>query len=158
MNDDELAIRGARNAIMCGEVKRRVLTIEELARLKEPRARFEKDIRLPGDSRRKSTVWMFAIDAELDGNVVRGALFKLDDEPECMIVQARTFPEACRLANDGLRSTIALLHHEVPLVTAHPEHAVEVFGRKARPFGDLRTDPKLKDLLGHKLGGKPWLH
>lgn len=158
-DDDANALQAARDKVICG-VKRRVLTGEDLMRLKEARPRFEKDIRLPSDSRGRNKVWMFSIDGELEGNVVRGALLECEDGPGCMLVQARDFASAFALTKDGMRSTIELLQGRTPLVTvaANADLTVETGGARSRPFGELRSDPKLKDMIGHVIGGKPWKH
>lgn len=142
--------------------RRRVLTMDELAELKDVRPRVEKDFKLPGDSRRGNRVWLFSIDGTLRGERLNGCLFA----GECIVVQATSFDKAFRLAKDGLNDTVELAltywrEDQGRLVYASPMEGiqVEVGGGRAHATpgqADLATDPKLKAMIQHMIGGKPW--
>lgn len=142
--------------------RRRVLTMDELAELKDVRPRVEKDFKLPGDSRRGNRVWLFSIDGTLRGERLNGCLFA----GECIVVQATSFDKAFRLAKDGLNDTVELAltywrEDQGRLVYASPMEGIQVEvggGRSSDTPGqvDLATDPKLKAMIEHMLGGKPW--
>lgn len=143
---------------------RRILSADELCRLKDARPRFEKEVSLPGNSRKDSTVWMFSIDGMLDGEAVIGALFA----GECMLVQARTLHMAERICKEGLRDTasFALAEYEdrtrlVQPVTATSQGlTIEGGGRKAASEDPdlLRTDPVMKKILAAEIGKIKWTH
>jgi hypothetical protein len=144
--------------------RRRVLTIDELAELKDARPRLEKEFAFPGNSRKRSKVFMFSIDGTLKGERLTGCLFA----GECMVVQGETFEKAHNLAKEGLQETIGLAFEywaedQGRLVYADPMDAikVDVGGRRAaadpqRP--DLESDPKLKAMIENIIGRKPWKH
>jgi len=137
---------------------RRILTADELYRLKDARPRLEKDFTLPGDSRSRNRVWMFSVDGMLDGSWVRGAMFA----GECIVVQGRNFESAFKLAKDGLASTIELLEDEFNVRDAADTTAInaglssDVGGKRAGGDGTLRSDPKMRHMLAHVIGGLPW--
>lgn len=151
----ELAIASARTDLAA---VRRILSADELYRMKDVKPRLEKELRLPGDSRARNKVWLFSLDGVLDGNAVKGALFA----GECILVQGRNFEQAFRLAKDGVASTIELLEEEFRLqhavdqgpVNAGLEH--DAGGSRARGDGTLKTDPKMRSMLAHVIGGLPW--
>lgn len=142
--------------------RRRVLTMDELAELKDVRPRVEKDFKLPGDSRRGNRVWLFSIDGTLRGERLNGCLFA----GECIVVQATSFDKAFSMAKDGLNDTVELAltywrEDQGRLVYASPMEGiqVEVGGGRAHDTPgqkDLATDPKLKAMIEHMLGGKKW--
>lgn len=145
--------------------RRRILTADELCRLKDARPRFEKEIRLPGDSRgTTNTVFMFSIDGMLDGEAVIGALFA----GECMLVQARSLKMAERIAKEGLQDTarFALAEYEdrtrlvQPATAAEQGLTIEGGGRKAASEDPelLRSDPLMKKILASEIGGIKWKH
>lgn len=141
--------------------KRRVLNMDELGELKDPRPRLEKEFSLPGDSRQRNRVYMFSIDGTLRGERLTGCLFA----GECIVVQATSFEAAVKIAKDGLRDTIDMAYEywkesQGALVVA-PMDAINVDvggGRAAAnpKQPDLATDPKLKEMLGHAIGKKDW--
>lgn len=142
--------------------RRAVLTMDQLAELTDERPRIEKEIRLPGDSRQKNKIYFFSIDGTLRGNRLMGCLFA----GECIMVQATSFDKALKLARDGLRETIELAvqywrEEQGRLVYASPMEGlqVEVGGGRHHDMPkelELATDPKLKAMIRHKLGGKSW--
>jgi hypothetical protein len=144
--------------------RRHVLSMDELAELKDTRPRLEKEFALPGDSRNRNKVFMFSIDGTLRGERLIGCLFA----GECVLVQAENFEKALNIAKDGLRDTIELAieywrEDQGRLVYAKPMDAIQVDvggGRAAANAKqpDLATDPKLKAMLGHLIGRKPWKH
>lgn len=143
---------------------RRVLTMDEMAELKDVRPRFEKEFSLPGNSRKRSKVYMFSIDGTLKGEHVVGCLFA----GECMVVQANSFEKALSLAKEGLNETIGLAfqywgENEGRLVYAKPMEPIQVevgggrhHDNPAQP--DLASDPKLKAMIENIIGKKPWKH
>lgn len=141
---------------------RPVLTMDQLVEMTDLRPRFEKELRLPGDSRSKSKVYYFSIDGKLRGNHFKGCLFA----GECIIIQATSFEKAVALAKDGLHDTMELAKQYFDelsrsIVVASPmdvsHMSVDVGGRAARPgHMPLASDQKLKDMIGHIIGGKPW--
>lgn len=134
--------------------RRLVLNADQLASLVAPRARFECDF-LP-----RFQVYFFSIDGVLAGQKITGAMFA----GECMLVRADNFAKANDLANAGLRATVDLLHREYETRSLRGDDfspverglAKEVAGTRARPGGELKTAPKLKHMIEHVLGGKPW--
>jgi hypothetical protein len=143
--------------------RRRVLNMDELASLKDQRPRFEKELRLPGDKRgTKNRIYFFSIDGTLDGQHIIGCLFA----GECIMVQTeKGFDHALKIAKDGLAETIELSYtywKESQGALLKPMDAgitVEVGGGRAGAMPrqpDLATDPKLKAMLQHIIGGKPW--
>lgn len=146
----------ARQIIVAQLQRRKVLTSDELYRLLNPRPRFEKEMRLPGAD---GTVYFFSIDGMLDGAAMIGCLFA----GECMMVQAKSFEEGLRFAKEGLDTTIALLREEYeqrPVVEVVKNAGViaEVGGRHAANVDDvgLRSDPKMKAMMAHIIGGEDW--
>jgi hypothetical protein len=143
--------------------RRRVLNMDELAGLKDQRPRFEKELRLPGDKRgTKNRIYFFSIDGTLDGQHIIGCLFA----GECIMVQTeKGFDNALKIAKDGLAETIELAYtywKESQGALLTPIDAgikIEVGGGRAASMPkqpDLATDPKLKAMLHHIIGGKPW--
>lgn len=150
MNEDRPLIPG-----------RRVLSADELFDLKDASPRFERQRHFTtpgGEMGEKTPVWEFSIDGRLNGQSVQGALFA----NSVILIQAHTFDQAFLLARDGLAETIRLLREEYEARPAIPETvgsaglATEGAGRKGRGDGTLRTDPKLKAMLAHIIGGLPW--
>lgn len=143
---------------------RRILTADELCMLRDARPRFEKQIVLPGDSRKRNTVWMFSIDGMLDGEAVIGALFA----GECMLVQARTQHMAERIAKEGLKDTASFALAEFegrtrmvqPVTATQQGLTIEGGGRKAASEDPdlLRTDPVMRKVLAAEIGGIKWKH
>jgi hypothetical protein len=136
--------------------RRKVLTADELYRLLNPRPRLEKEFRLPGA---EGTVFMFSIDGMLDGAAMIGCLFA----GECIMVQAKSFEAANRIAKAGLDDTVALLReeyeHRSVLVqpAANSGIITEASGARARESqGELHTDPKMKAMMAHIIGGEDW--
>ena len=140
--------------------RRRVLNMDELAELKDVRPRLEKEFRLPGDSRKRNKAFMFSIDGTLRGERVTGCLFA----GECILVQATSFEKANNIAKAGLNDTVDLAieywrDSHGALLTPMEAIKVEVGGGRASSNPkqpDLATDPKLKAMLQHIIGGKPW--
>lgn len=145
---------------------RPVLTMDQLVEMTDLRPRLEKEIRLPGDARgARNRIYMFSIDGTLRGNRFKGCLMA----GECMNVQSdRGFEHALKLAKDGLHDTIEMakdyfneLTRSVvvvsPVDASHMQ--VDAGGRRAgsepkQP--DLATDPRLKAMIQHIIGKKPW--
>jgi len=144
--------------------RRRILTADELCRLKDARPHFEKEMVLPGDSRKKNIVFMFSIDGMLDGEPVIGALFA----GECMLVQARTLAMAERICKEGLKDTasFALAEFEDRTRLVQPATAmeqgltVEAGGKRSASEDPdlLRSDPLMKKILATEIGGIKWKH
>lgn len=143
--------------------RRRVLDMDELAELKDTRPRLEKEFKLPGDSRRGNRIYMFSVDGTLRGERVTGCLMA----GECIVVQADSFEKANNIAKAGLVDTVelALEYWEEAnrLVVAKPMDAVTVDvggGRSVQDHEqpDLATDPKLRALIAHVIGGQRWKH
>ena len=142
------------------------LTMDQLVELTDRRVRLEKEIRLPGDARGgKNRVYMFSIDGTLRGAHVRGCIFA----GSCIMVQSDIgFEPALKMAREGLETTISLakeyyeqLNRSVvvakgPLDEAHLN--VDVGGRRSGSLAspNLATDLKLRAMLEHLIGGKPW--
>lgn len=140
---------------------RYVLSMDELAELKDSRPRLEKEFSLPGDSRQRSRVYMFSIDGTLKGVRRNGMLFA----GECIVVQATGFEKAFNIAKDGLRDTVDMAieywrESQGALVMAPMEAmTVDVGGGRGAAdtkAAELETDPKLKAMISHIIGGKPW--
>lgn len=150
-----------------GQLKapRRILHIDELVEMTTVKPQFEKEMKLPGDSRgATNTVFLFSVNGMLRGQEVRGALLA----GECMMVQARTLKQAERIAREGLRDTIGFAHEEfdnrsviVLPASANDGLSIEGGGRKINSRDDpdlLRTDPLMKSMLAHLIGKMPWKH
>lgn len=145
---------------------RPVLNMDQLAEMSDVRPRLEKgDIKLPSDSRgEKNRIYFFSIDGTLRGNRFTGCLFA----GECIMVQATSFEQAFRIAKDGLNDSVEIAKQYFDelnrsVVVASPVDAslqVDVGGRRypGEPSAppDLATDPKLKAMIAHIIGGKPW--
>lgn len=147
------------------EVARRILHADELCRMKDLQPQFEKEMKLPGDSRGPTnTVFMFSVNGLLDGKPVRGALFA----GEAMLVQARTLKQAERIAREGLRDTarFAVMELEQRPVIERVQNAglaIEAAGQRGsvRASEDealLRTDQVMKKILATEIGKLPWRH
>lgn len=143
--------------------RRRVLTMDELAELKDARPRVEKEFKLPGDSRGRSRVYMFSIDGTLRGTRLNGCLFA----GECIVVQETSFERAHNLAKEGLQSTIDLAYEfwkedQGRLAHADPMGALKIDVGGGRAGADLdkrvplERDPKMRAFLEHMIGKKPW--
>lgn len=147
--------------------KRPVLNMDQLAEMTDLRPRIETPggIKLPGDSRgNKNRIWFFSVDGTLRGNRFTGCLMA----GECIMVQAPSFETAFKIAADGLNDTPQLAREFLEesarsVVVASPydqsHMMVDVGGRKrhdmpAQP--DLATDPKLRAMIAHIIGGKRW--
>ncbi len=147
-------------------IARRILTMDELVEMTGAVPQFEKEIKLPGDSRgATNTVFLFSVNGMLKGQAVKGALLA----GECMMVQARTLKMAERICKEGLRDTIGFAHEEfdnrsvieLPESAANEGVSVDAGGRSARPGDDpelLKSDPTLKTMLSHLIGKLPWKH
>ncbi len=157
------AAEEARRSIVDHLGKNPVLRMDDLVEMRDLRPRLEKEIRLPGDSRgARNKVYFFSIDGTLRGNRLTHCLMA----GSCMMIQAPSFEQANKLAKDGLQDTIDIakqFFEELArsLVVASPYDVshltVDVGGHKAgQQAPDLATDPKLKAMLLHKLGGKTW--
>jgi len=145
---------------------RPVLTMDQLAEMVDVRPRLEKEMRLPGDARgARNRIYFFSIDGTIRGNRFTGCLFA----GECVMVQSdRGFEHALRIAKDGLNDTVELAKEywtelQKSVVVVSPLDAshlnVDVGGRRAGATPgqpDLATDPKLKRMLEHLIGKKPW--
>lgn len=140
---------------------RRILTADDLFDMKwaKPHFEFAREIGTPGGEFGDITrCWAFSIDGRLRGQRVDGALFA----GECIVVQAHEQHQAEVLAKDGLDETIRLLREEYDArakIDLNAGVMTEVAGRKGvGADGTLRTDPKLKRMLGHLIGGEKWKH
>ena len=143
---------------------RPVLTMDQLVEMKDLRPRMEKEVRLPGDGRgARNRIYFFSIDGMLRGNFLKGCLLA----GECIMVQSdRGFEHALAQAKDGLHVTMDLAKEyfdelQRSVVVASPlDHThlnVDVGGRRAgHGQPDLATDPKLRAMIAHIIGGKPW--
>lgn len=145
---------------------RPVLTMDQLAEMTDVRPRLEKEVKLPGDARgAKNRIYFFSIDGTVRGNRFTGCLFA----GECIMVQSdRGFEHALRIAKDGLNDTVEIakdyfeeLNRSVVVASpANMSHLnVEVGGRRAANVPaqpDLATDPKLRSMIEHMIGKKPW--
>jgi hypothetical protein len=145
---------------------RAVLNMDQLAEMTDVRPRLEKEVRLPGDARgARNRIYFFSIDGTVRGNRFTGCLFA----GECIMVQSdRGFEHALKVAKDGLNDSVELakdyfneLNRSV--VVASPVDAsmmhVDVGGRRgahAPGQPDLASDPKLKSMIEHIFGKKPW--
>lgn len=135
-----------------------MLDADDLAALVDARPRLEKEIRLPDDSRSGSRVYMFSIDGTLRGQREIGCLFA----GEAILVQAKDFVTAFKIAKDGLADTIRLLHVEHaqrPVIESAGDGIVtDVGGRRVNGNepGGLESDPKMRHFLGHLIGQMPW--
>lgn len=147
--------------------KRPVLNMDQLAEMTDLRPRLEtpSGIKLPGDSRgNRNRIWFFSVDGTLRGNRFTGCLMA----GECIMVQAPSFEKAYRIAQEGLNDTPQIARDYFDelsrsLVVASPldvSHMnVDVGGRRAGEVPgqpDLATDPKLKAMIAHIIGRKPW--
>lgn len=138
---------------------RRILTADDLFDMKwvKPRFEFARELVTPGGEFGELTrCYAFSIDGQLRGQKVEGALFA----GECIVTQAPTMELGFARAKEGLDETIRLLREEYE---ARPEPSLvdgiltEGAGRRGiGADGTLRTDPKLKRMLGHIIGGEPW--
>lgn len=159
------AAEEARRAIVDHLGKNPVLTMDQLVEMKDLRPQLEKEMRLPNDKRgSRNRVYFFSINGTLRGNALSHCLLA----GECIMVQSdRGFEHALRQAKDGLHSTLEIAREyfdelQRSIVVASPldqSHMnVDVGGRRAggpeQP--DLATDPKLKAMIGHIIGRKPW--
>lgn len=143
---------------------RRILKMDELVQMKDVKARFEKEIRLPGDSRgATNTVFLFSLDGMLEGQPIVGALLA----GECMLVQARSLKMAERICQEGVRDTIryAIEQSEqanslIDLSATNRGITIEGGGRKAASEDPdlLRSDPVMKSILATEIGKLPWKH
>ena len=145
---------------------RPVLTMDQLAEMTDVRPRLEKEVRLPGDARgAKNRIYFFSIDGTVRGNRFTGCLFA----GECIMVQSeRGFEHAFKIAKDGLNDTVEIAkeyYEELnrSVVVASPLEAshmmVNAGGRRAGHVPgqpDLASDPKLKAMIRHIIGGEPW--
>lgn len=143
---------------------RRILRMDELAAMKDVKPRFEKEIKLPGDSRGETnTVFLFSLDGMLEGQPVVGALLA----GECMLVQARSLKMAERIAKEGVGDTVRFAIEQseqansvLDLSEMNRGISVEGGGRKAaNEDGELlQSDPLLKSILAAEIGKLPWKH
>lgn len=143
---------------------RRILRMDELAAMKDVKPRFEKEIKLPGDSRgATNTVFLFSLDGMLEGQPVVGALLA----GECMLVQARSLKMAERIAKEGVGDTVRFAIEQseqensvLDLSEMNRGISVEGGGRKAaNEDGELlKSDPLMKSILAAEIGKLPWKH
>lgn len=145
---------------------RPVLNMDQLVEMTDLRPRLEKEMRLPGDSRGgRNRIYFFSIDGKLRGNFLKGCLLA----GECIMVQSeRGFEHALRQAKDGLHDTMEIAREyfdelQRSIVVASPLEAshlnVDAGGRRAASVPgqpDLGTDPKLRAMIEHVIGKKPW--
>lgn len=145
---------------------RPVLNMDQLVEMTDLRPRLEKEVKLPGDVRgSKNRIYFFSIDGTLRGNHFNGCLVA----GECIMVQSdKGFEDALHQARDGLQDTLELAKEyfdqiNSSVVVASPMDAshmlVDAGGRRASgdpKQPDLATDPKLKAMIGHLIGKKPW--
>lgn len=144
----------ARDLTVAALARRKVLNADELYRLQNARPRLEKEFRLPGA---EGTIFMFSIDGMLDGTAMIGCLFA----GECMMVQAGSFESANAIAKRGLADTIELLREEYEhrsnvIPVSNDGILTEIAGKKAREGHELHTDPKMKAMMAHIIGGEEW--
>jgi len=130
--------------------RREILTADQLVSLISPRARFECDFP-------DLNAYFFTIDGVLNGRKIAGAMFA----GECILIFEDNYMKAADLANRGLRETVKLLHEEyetrdLRLSPVAAGLAMDATGRKAKPGDQLQKLPKLRRLLEHLIGGKPW--
>jgi hypothetical protein len=145
---------------------RAVLNMDQLAEMTDVRPRLEKEVRLPGDTRgAKNRIYFFSIDGTVRGNRFTGCLFA----GECIMVQSdRGFEHALKVAKDGLNDSVEIAKDyfaelQNAIVVASPLEAshlaVDAGGRRASSMPvqpDLATDQKLRAMIEHVIGGKPW--
>lgn len=140
--------------------------MDDLVEMQDLRPRLEKEMRLPNDARgSRNRIYFFSIDGNLRGNRLTHCLFA----GQCMMVQShKGFEDALRQAKDGLHDTIELAREYFdemnksvlvasPLDQSHMQ--VEVGGRRRAALPgqpDLATDPKLRAMIEHVIGRKPW--
>jgi hypothetical protein len=157
------AAEEARRAIVEHLGKNPVLKMDELVEMTDLRPRVEKEMVLPGDSRRGNKVYFFSIDGTLRGNRLTHCLLA----GECIMVQATSFEAAHRLAKEGLHDTVEIARDYFDelqrslLVVSPVEQAlnVDVGGRRSGHVPgqpELASDPKLKNMIAHVIGKKPW--
>jgi len=160
------AAEDARRAIVEHLGKNPVLNMDALVEMKDLRPRLEKEMRLPNDTRgARNRVYFFSIDGTLRGNRLTHCLLG----GECIMVQSdRGFEHALKTAKDGLNDTVEIakdyfaeLNRSVvvasPLDASHLN--VDVGGRRAGHVPgqpDLASDPKLRSMIEHLIGKKPW--
>jgi hypothetical protein len=156
----------ARRAMLEHLGNRAVVRMDDLVEMTDLRPRFEKEVRLPGDSRgARNRIYFFSIDGTLRGNRFTGCLFA----GEVIMAQTdRGFEHAVKLAKDGLHDSLELAKEyfdqiNQSVVVASPLEAshmmVDVGGRRAAGDLDkpaLASDPKLRDMIVHIIGGKDW--
>lgn len=136
--------------------------MDQLVEMKDLRPRLEKEMRLPNDARgSRNKIYFFSIDGTLGGKRLTHCLLA----GECIMVQSeRGFEHALSQAKDGLHVTMELAKEYFDelarsVVVASPVEqsmVVDVGGRRAGGPSDLATDPKLKRMIAHIIGGKPW--
>lgn len=143
-----------------------MLTMDQLVEMKDLRPRLEKEMRLPNDARgARNRVYFFSIDGTLSGNRLTHCLLA----GECIMIQSnRGFEHALKLARDGLHDTMELAKEYFEelnrsIVVASPFDAshlnVDVGGRRAGAdprAPELASDPKLRAMIEHMIGRKPW--
>lgn len=159
------AAEEARRSIIEHLGKNPVLRMDDLVEMTDVRPRLEKEMRLPNDARgSRNRIYFFSIDGTLRGNHLSRCLMA----GECIMVQSdRGFELALKRAKDGLHDTIEIakqyfdeLSRSIvvasPLAESHMQ--VDVGGRLSHSTGqpDLATDPKLKAMIEHAIGKKPW--
>lgn len=144
---------------------RPVLTMDQIVEMTDLRPRLEKEMQLPGDKRgAKNRIYFFSIDGYLRGNFLKGCLLA----GECIMVQGdQGFENALGQAKDGLAATLELAKEYFDelnrsVVVADPVSAatmVDVGGRRAGNVPErppLETDPKMRRIIEHVIGKKPW--
>jgi len=137
--------------------------MDDLIEMKDLRPRLEKELRLPNDARgARNRVYYFSIDGTLRGNRLTHCLMA----GECIMVQSdRGFEHALKIAKDGLHDTVELAREffeeqtRSRVVVSPYDHShimVDVGGRGCQAPGNLASDQKLRDMIAHIIGGKPW--
>jgi hypothetical protein len=143
---------------------RPVLSMDQLVEMKDLRPRIEKEMKLPSDKRgARNRIYFFTVDGTYRGKRYTGCLFA----GECIMVQSdRGFEFAHKQAKDGLAATMEIateLYEEqarmVVEATPMEKMIVDAGGRRSGAGNhapDLATDEKLKRMIQHEIGGKPW--
>jgi hypothetical protein len=135
--------------------RRKILHADELAALVAPRAVLESEFP-------NLHAYFFTIAGMLNGRKISGAMWG----GECILVFAPNFSQAQELANQGLRATVELLFKEydtrqlrgADLTPVEQGLMHEVAGRRGKTGEGppLQKNPKLKHMIEHLIGGKPW--
>lgn len=142
--------------------ERKVLSSDELHSLKNWRCRLEKEFP-------KFQAYFFSIDGDLNGTHHNGMLFA----GCCVLVFAIGFEQALKLANDGVKETIALLDHEFDTRNQRElsimEQGMDVqdggfaqtggrrsHGASPKEGPGVEQKMKMTAMIRHIFGGEPW--